>query len=1664
MVSNPGVPDDSTGDSRKDMARRLLAELRKNGTSFDLAVDQVRGGRAARVPGVPTSEDPRAAATPSAEAQDQIMRRGTDAQRAALAPPGFNKLAAQGMWYETRERELQSEVPTVGKSSNWLGSVWGGITDIVGKPIDKALDLLDLPAEGIERAIGMAYWNELPLAERWAMGHMTYDSIWSDLFQNGRGGQQDLVTAFYAGASWEEIEEEHEEVWGSAIGHFVLDPLWLVGGVPFFTRTGALGAVGRGLDFSRIPGVRSVPILGKMGQPLDERRLAASLAQLDDPRSAESFTTHRETGLLRRLWELNPIGKVDEDYVHFTNLITGIGTDASMWNRNGEPLRELFADLYAGNLTRAGELGLERMRPAKRMRAVLEGNGEFSRALQNFESLRSVSGNAFWSDAPSMLKTVREGEETTISELLRLGRQLTPEEGARYAQYRTAKFLNEFAEKGIPHLWDLHKAPARGAYEYVQSFAAGMKSALSLSVLNHPSFVALNYMNNAGAIALKISDFRGAGNFARHPWAFSKGEIAQLDELGLTEEIAKAQSADTSFWREFVPAAELGGGKGAKILRKAAAFVGLAARYDGGLRLRGYLAGTRSAAAAVWKVGDGGVLRPLTSVEQSIPGLEAWVRGLAQQNFDALDTKLLSITHSDEVLDARSFASEWAHSADTELTGGIDELIDSVPEQVLDDVDDMLKGIRDARRAGSPDYLADLGPKLDDWHDELNLGLADMKRADGVAADALPLRDIRDTVLAPWQQIAAFSHGQRERRELFFRIVAANMQAFGGETRARAVLGYMRPIMGLYEAQVRRLLEGAMASRASGGLELTGKNARELMQQWIDLLSARNESIRTFTDGSPALRSLMQSFLTGESASLARIAESAERALAEGTGWAQHIRDAIGIEERLTGNMWTRAGLDWVPQFGRPEYPRLSDAYEAVAQRAHSYYDHLRGAVPEAFAKSNPLSIEQVSGVRNLIEGPDGLRAAMRQRNVVMQINGRATRDFLALNYSRKYGFDTGLSVLFPYSFWISRTARDWLKLTQARPGQTAALTRFYDATAEINESAELPERLKRSIRIPLPAGVAGWIAGPGDVYFDPMRVLYPLASFQDDPIGGQDTTPLGASIEWAQRMPLGMANPFATLALGATGALGERDAYVRRSLASARGLPFGIPGPRPLRAAYDWLTGVAEDPDPEVLTEEIKARLAAGEPLPEGWLKPALAGLADKASTDGFDGYRTDRMIANLVGLDPEKWSPRDGLEALRYRRGPLYREAQKLAKGERGLAVLSGWALAPLRVYPEGEQVQRGLDALYREVQAQDDPKATDAFFKQHPEYQIRRVSMLDRGDGTMNEELDTTLFYLDLGKIEQQLDPMIGDLREYMRVMEEKGYLETKEGRRLRTLVQNDIAQLSERKQTETERLEALYPQRATELSLRASPRERALFALREKYFAIKRSNFKTDEEFFAARAGFIEDLHQEPVPDGEWLQLNVRAVTTWETASRAQAAQSTPEQRARLAAKRDQDLRAMAERAQDMISREDFQAYLAAGQKPPTANLLAYKTAQQSMAAYLAIAEAPGLTPTQAKALQRQWWAAHPELAKHYGADEPRAWNAETASTYGRMDAIWEKYYAQDGDARTQRDFLALHLQELNMLRERVGLSPIQLVNWARYPRPAGQSGLVDRPEN
>jgi len=345
-------------------------------------------------------------------------------------------------------------------------------------------------------------------------------------------------------------------------------------------------------------------------------------------------------------------------------------------------------------------------------------------------------------------------------------------------------------------------------------------------------------------------------------------------------------------------------------------------------------------------------------------------------------------------------------------------------------------------------------------------------------------------------------------------------------------------------------------------------------------------------------------------------------------------------------------------------------------------------------------------------------------------------RDAALLNYNRRTNFDTYATMLFPYQFWFTHSAMQWMMHSVDRPAMLSTFLKvkeFMNTAGAPNQA--LPSRLRGSIRV----GVPFLPPEMGDsIFFDPIRALLPFDTFaypferlmqRNSTLEGRTEFILNDMLEnnqiSEQEFNEAIADPNHELWQRARGMAIEDDDELKYSawdFASTLSAPHA-----PLVWAMESLQGTPENIPPFTpASRTIKG--AAGllgvdwnrSPMNiEGRVRESL-GLP---AFDKWDDYRIDRMLSNMTAMGDI--TADEALRAMIEREGPAYDEASKKAAFEFGIGAMGSTLGIPAKAYPEGEFLQRSLKDDYQkawELYEAGDDQAYNRFNQLHPEYETR------------------------------------------------------------------------------------------------------------------------------------------------------------------------------------------------------------------------------------------------------------------------------------------------------------------------------------------------------
>ncbi|MFH1484855.1 MAG: hypothetical protein ABIH46_02185, partial [Chloroflexota bacterium] len=422
--------------------------------------------------------------------------------------------------------------------------------------------------------------------------------------------------------------------------------------------------------------------------------------------------------------------------------------------------------------------------------------------------------------------------------------------------------------------------------------------------------------------------------------------------------------------------------------------------------------------------------------------------------------------------------------------------------------------------------------------------------------------------------------------------------------------------------------------------------------------------------------------------------------------------------------------------------PVMGEAMTGELQWSREFINWAEPKMLEMFVKP-PAGIS-VAHQKEALGWLNALRGDYKDLQLTAVKVGRAVTDFLWYDYGKQFGADKILQWIMPYHFWPTRTMWLWGQRTLSNPGAMASVAKSYDLMEEM--TSELPSRFGADFRLPVPliGDKLGEMYGPATkMYFNPLNYMFPTMQWSEDfRFEDRQGTLAGRILDyWGSVGP--SVHPFVPMAGAAVGLL-ERDYWLNRNY--PRALPFGIPGTTAQMSIAAFLNGADVDL-PDWLSDDDMGQLIGGSGLPLNKLQRVLGVPEDK-----WDTYRIDRSLAGVFLEETKnqtaaeaKVTLRAFLEAAETKSGPYWEKARQLASTEAGIRYLSGWAFMSVQLYPEGEQMMRALDPIYRMYAAKGQ---LDEFYERWPEYQLRRVAVANmEGEEAREEELHKTLFWYDL-----------------------------------------------------------------------------------------------------------------------------------------------------------------------------------------------------------------------------------------------------------------------------------------------------------------------------
>jgi len=480
----------------------------------------------------------------------------------------------------------------------------------------------------------------------------------------------------------------------------------------------------------------------------------------------------------------------------------------------------------------------------------------------------------------------------------------------------------------------------------------------------------------------------------------------------------------------------------------------------------------------------------------------------------------------------------------------------------------------------------------------------------------------------------------------------------------------------------------------------------------------------------------------------------------------------------------------------------------------------------------------------------------------------------------------------------------------------------------------------------------------------------------------------------------------------------------------------------------------------PDWITDDDMGQLIGGNGLPLNKLQRVL-GIPE----DRWDTYRIDRSLPGVfleeskdMTSEEAKVLLRDYLEAADTKSGPIWEKARQLASTEAGIRYLSSWAFSSVQIYPEGEQLMRSLDPIYRMYAAKGQ---LEEFYDRWPEYQLRRVALAGiEGEAAREEELHKTMFWYDLIEVlearEADLKPVYESLDA---IQADEKFYNTKVGRQYRSMYEEEQYQVITKWQEEVNQVYARYEDVDKTPSAAHDPYTRALMTLRNEYYDIRLEDFlpkdktiktstkeevlKANELYDQAREDFVLALPSTRIsPKAKFTATVKHHLIGIESSAKidALAREGKGAEISKAVDRRNAEQLALMNAAKSTVSRYDFETFLNRGKQPPSAVQEAYTQARDEMGRYMAMGDL-NIPSKSKKELRASYWDTHPLLERFYGNEPVDFTTAEAAAAYARLDEIREEYYNRDGVARL--NYIYSVLDEFNELLDRLGLPVVTL---------------------
>jgi hypothetical protein len=711
--------------------------------------------------------------------------------------------------------------------------------------------------------------------------------------------------------------------------------------------------------------------------------------------------------------------------------------------------------------------------------------------------------------------------------------------------------------------------------------------------------------------------------------------------------------------------------------------------------------------------------------------------------------------------------------------------------------------------------------------------------------------------------------------------------------------------------------------------------------------------------------------------------------------------------------------------------------------------------------------VKENMGRKMLTEPADGYTAALQKASGALTqevgkrgpdlarlavSNARMKTDFMMLNYNNQYGIDNVLQMVFPYEFFPTRTAMNWTIRTWNQPGFGAALALALLQPAQYAKDYNMPTRLAYRVPVPLPGldNFLGNIPVIGDKVksgdFGPVYWVDPLS------ILFPMTSFRHEYVDDQKRStPLGMVADWT-----------EKNTPL--SISPFAKIIGGFTGALDRDA---WTNSLFQG-GPFGIPGTIYAQNAMkwlqtgdGSNVPPGeqvsYTDKGFFSLQYLQNLVGmnnarFEVYHQERALASMVAqkdVDPEAaW------EALRTHSGPIWDQAKKEASSEEFLQDFTGWLGFRVTGSLRGEQIRLGEKALYEKAaQSGNLPE----FLNKYPEFEIQSVADKGLSDPAAKAQLEDNHFYfrdvetLVNAPYQHALDQVQAKLDQ---IAHKDVILET--DREQEKYLNDELQAIHEEQSKIRAAVEKAYPNRTQTPSLAQPPKERALNQIASDYYALKRGPTETPEDFAARQQRFLDQYPARTASDSpkDWddlFQEFTARSAGFNLGINAAYSAGDANLATQLKTQRDDTLTKIHQAATDRVTRYDVEQFLASKQRPTTPQEAEFDQASQLFDIWMSYVGSSSPLSAKQKAAVSAYFRQDPLLQKHYNASlvDLRALNGDQLLALARRKDI-KAQYNNLGTNAAKIDYMKAVADEYNQINGILGLPPIEIMDYRPAP--------------